>query len=209
MAGPQMAAGYWHRPELTAEKFTEICIAGKPVKVYRTSDLVKYNAEGEIEYMGRIDNQVKLRGFRIEMGEIESRAAQFNGIKMAVAEVKTLNNNESLVLYYSADRKIEEDEIKAFLSETLTDYMVPTVYVQLDEMPLTPNGKVNRKALPQPTITPMATQSAFVEPEGEMEKAIAEAFAKVLGQEKSAPTMISSLLEVLQFLRSKCWQLCR
>ncbi len=184
MAGPQMAAGYWHRPELTAEKFTEICIAGQQVKVYRTGDLVKYNAEGEIEYLGRIDNQVKLRGFRIEMGEIESRAAQFSGIKMAVAEVKTLNNNESLVLYYSADRKIEEDEIKAFLSESLTDYMVPTVYVQLDEMPLTPNGKVNRKALPQPTITATATQSAFVEPESEMEKAIAEAFAKVLGQEK-------------------------
>ena len=184
MAGPQMAAGYWHRPELTAEKFTEICIAGKPVKVYRTGDLVKYNAEGEIEYMGRIDNQVKLRGFRIEMGEIESRAAQFSGIKMAVAEVKTLNNNESLVLYYSAGHKIEEAEIKAFLSETLTDYMVPTVYVQLEEMPLTPNGKVNRKALPQPTIMTMGTQSAFVEPEGEMEKAIAEAFAKVLGQEK-------------------------
>ncbi len=184
MAGPQMAAGYWHRPELTAEKFTEINIAGNPVKVYRTGDLVKYNADGDIEYLGRIDNQVKLRGFRIEMGEIESRAAQFNGIKMAVAEVKTLNHNECLVLYYSADHKIDEEEIKAFLAEALTDYMVPTVYVQLDEMPLTPNGKVNRKALPQPTLTTATTQVTFVEPEGEMEVAIAEAFAKVLGQDK-------------------------
>ena len=184
MSGPQMAAGYWQRPEMTAEKFTTIDIVGSPVKVYHTGDLVKRNADGEIEYLGRIDNQVKLRGFRIEMGEIESRAVQIDGVKAAVAEVKTVNNNESLVLYFSADRNIPESELKHFLSQSLTDYMVPTVYVQLDEFPLTPNGKVNRKALPAPQQSSQAQQSAFVEPVGNIEIDIAEAFSNVLGCER-------------------------
>lgn len=152
MAGPQMAAGYWHREDLTAEKFSEITILGKSVKVYHTGDLVKYNSDGEIEYLGRIDNQVKLRGFRIELGEIETLIGQYEGIKMESVQVKEIGGVQHLCAYYTSDSEIDKDALKSFLAEQLTDYMVPTAYMQLDEMPLTPNGKVNTKALPAPVV---------------------------------------------------------
>ena len=182
LAGPQIAQGYWKRPELTAEKFCESGdIPG--IRVYRTGDLARYNERGELEYLGRIDTQVKLRGFRIELGEIENRAVRYAGIREACAEVR----QEQLVLYYTLQEKIQtalfEDEkdspgntlqmkagsaeaegtdfrerkanafregLRTFLSEQLADYMVPTVYMELDTMPLTPAGKINRKALPEP-----------------------------------------------------------
>ena len=99
MAGPQMAKGYWKRPELTAEKFCEVTIGTEKVRVYRTGDLVRWNDENQLEYLGRIDTQVKLRGFRIELGEIEARAAMFDGISMVAAEVW---QGQTLCLYYSA-----------------------------------------------------------------------------------------------------------
>ncbi len=150
LAGAQMADGYWHRPELTAEKFGDCpFMAGR---MYRTGDLARYNADGELEFMGRIDNQVKLRGFRIELGEIEARAAQYPDVTAVAAEVKTHNNTQHLVLYFVASTTIDKDALKAFIGQTLTEYMVPDVYMQLDAMPMTPNGKVNRKQLPEPEI---------------------------------------------------------
>ena len=182
LAGPQIAQGYWKRPELTAEKFCESGdIPG--IRVYRTGDLARYNERGELEYLGRIDTQVKLRGFRIELGEIENRAVRYAGIREACAEVR----QEQLVLYYTLQEKIQSalseegkaspdntlqmkagsaeaegtdsgeenanafrEGLRTFLSEQLADYMVPTVYMELDTMPLTPAGKINRKALPEP-----------------------------------------------------------
>ena len=116
-----------------------------------------------MEYRGRIDFQVKLRGFRIELGEIESCAAQYRGIRMVNAQVK----KDSLVLYYSADTKIDPDMLKAFMAESLTSYMVPDVYMQLDKMPLTPNGKIDRKALPEPDVS---AKTKNVPPENRLEE---------------------------------------
>jgi len=152
MAGPQMAAGYWKREDLTAEKFSDIIIQGQKVKVYHTGDLVKYNSDGQIEYLGRIDNQIKLRGFRIELGEIETLIGQYDGIKMEAVAVKEIGGVQHLCAYYTADREIDKEALRTFLSEELTDYMVPTAYMQLDQIPLTPNGKVNKKALPNPVV---------------------------------------------------------
>ena len=101
LAGPQMALGYWNQPELTKEKFTLADLGEEKVRIYHTGDLARYNGEGELEYLGRMDNQVKLRGFRIELGEIESTAAGFEGIALAAAEVK----KDQLVLYYSCKGK--------------------------------------------------------------------------------------------------------
>ncbi|MBQ9484350.1 MAG: non-ribosomal peptide synthetase, partial [Ruminiclostridium sp.] len=173
LAGPQIALGYWKREELTAEKFVN-CPYLDGQKMYRTGDLARYNEEGQLEYLGRIDTQVKLRGFRIELGEIESRASQFAGIRSAAAEVR----KDNLVLYYVSDNETDNDELKAFLSESLTEYMIPSVYMQLPVMPMTPNGKIDRKALPESYD---GGRSAYVEPATEKERTVAEIMGTILG----------------------------
>ena len=153
LCGKQMSAGYWQKPEVTEEKFHIVDIGGgKSVKAYHTGDLVRWNADEELEYMGRIDNQVKLRGFRIELGEIEAQLSKYKGINMVSVQVCTIASTQHLVAYYTANDKINTDLLHDFLAKQLTEYMVPTVYMQLDDMPLTPNGKVDTKQLPIPEI---------------------------------------------------------
>lgn len=164
LAGNQIAEGYWKKPELTARSFVD-CPHLKGQKMYRTGDLARYNENGELEYLGRIDNQVKLRGFRIEMGEIENRAGQYEGIKQVVAAVR----QDQLVLYYTAAENAEIDtaKLRDLLAKALTEYMVPTVYMPLEAMPMTPNGKIDRKALPEPDVS-VETQN--VPPETRLEE---------------------------------------
>ena len=182
MAGPQMARGYWKREDLTAEKF---CAARfTDGKIYHTGDLVKYNADGDIEYTGRIDSQVKLRGFRIELGEIETLIAGYEGVQMVSVQVRTIGGVQHLCAYYSADRQIDADALKEYLASQLTEYMVPTAYMQLDAMPLTPNGKVNTKALPEPQVA----AREYVEPCGEVETFFCNTFAEILGIERVGAT---------------------
>nr|MCR4746733.1 AMP-binding protein [Lachnospiraceae bacterium] len=180
LCGPQIAEGYWKLPEKTAEVFVE-CPYIEGQKMYRTGDLARYNEEGEMEYLGRIDFQVKLRGFRIELGEIENRAAGYDGIKLVCAQVK----KEMLVLYYTTahegaadDAGLEryEEGLKSFLSETLADFMMPSVYMKLDNMPMTPNGKIDRKKLPEPSLA----EREIIEPETETEKALFDIVSEVL-----------------------------
>lgn len=152
LAGTQIARGYWQRDEMTAERFHEISAGGRTLKIYHTGDLACYNNEGEIMYMGRIDQQVKLRGFRIELGEIENQAKQFEGIKQVVADVRGADANRFLALYYTASCDIDKEALRRALAGSLTDYMVPDAYVQLDKIPMTPGGKVDRKALPEPVV---------------------------------------------------------
>ena len=199
MAGPQMAAGYWKREDLTNEKFSEITIQGQQVKVYHTGDLVKYNFDGQIEYLGRIDSQIKLRGFRIELGEIETVIGQYEGIKMESVQVKEIGGVQHLCAYYTADRYIDKDALRSFLSEELTDYMVPTSYMQLSEMPLTPNGKVNTKALP----TPVVDSEEIIAPETDTEKTIFQMVAEMLKHEQFGVTtnLISMGLTSLSAMR--------
>ena len=174
-AGLNVGNGYWHMPEKTAQVFVP-CPFVKGSTMYHTGDLGRYNEDGDVEYMGRLDFQVKLRGFRIELGEIESNAIHYDSMKMVAAAVK----KDQLCLYYVASGEVDKDALRAFLSETLTEYMVPTVYIQLDSMPMTPSGKVNRRALPEPE---MEAGVGYVAPEGEAECAVAAAMKKVLGME--------------------------
>lgn len=187
-AGIQVGLGYWHREEQTAKAFGDCPFVekdawGRKVRMYHTGDLCRWNADGQIEYISRIDTQVKLRGFRIELGEIENAILRFENIRNAVAEVKEIGGLQHLCAYYTADTEIDEHALRNFLAASLTDYMVPDAYMQMDELPLTPNGKVNRKALPEPKMA-AAEVAAFVEPEGQMETDIAEAFHEVLGTER-------------------------
>ncbi len=174
MAGPQMASGYWKQDELTREKFSECrFVEGK---IYHTGDLVRYNEDSQIEYLGRIDSQVKLRGFRIELGEIESLIAAYPDILMESVQVKEIGGVQHLCAYYTARTPIDVDKLKAYLAEKLTDYMVPTAYMQLKEMPLTPNGKVNTKALPLPEVK----AEEIIAPETETEKKLFNLAAEML-----------------------------
>ena len=181
LAGLQIAEGYWHREDLTKEKFAPIpevsLLTGGRTRVYRTGDLARYNEQGELEYMGRIDDQVKLRGFRIELGEIENAAAQYEGVRQVAAKVC----RQTLCLYYTAQDETDETGLRSWLEANLTEYMVPGVFIRLDSLPLTPNGKVNKKALPEPDIT---SGQEYEAPNGAAEEAIARAMQTTLGLDR-------------------------
>jgi len=166
LSGDQISTGYWHRPELTAEKFID-CPYLPGHKMYRTGDLVRWNEDGQLEFIGRIDNQVKLRGFRIELEEIESISVQ-----VAEQAVAIINNN-SIALYWSGT--IEEEALKLHLKERLAEYMLPSVYIHLESIPLTANGKINRKSLPD-----VNTFSTYVAPSSNREAALCYYLSTVL-----------------------------
>ena len=184
-AGIQVGRGYWRLPERTAKSFVECPFVkedrwGRPVRMYHTGDLCRWNEDGQIEYMGRIDTQVKLRGFRIELGEIESKALNMEGIRQAAAEVRKVQGNEHLVLYYTVveGSAIGDDDILAALkASSLAEYMVPDVYMRMEVMPMTPNGKINRKALPAPELQRTTEYEA---PKGEMEELFCTIFSDIL-----------------------------
>ena len=146
--------------------------------MYRTGDLARYNDEGTIDYMGRLDFQVKLRGFRIEIGEIEHRASTFAGVKGVAAEVRDVAGAKHLVLYYGSEAPVDESALRAHMAASLTDYMVPDYFVRMDPMPLTPNGKINRKLLPSPEGT--SAEAEYVEPANDTERKIAAVYAEIL-----------------------------
>lgn len=176
IAGKGVGKGYHNMPEKNAESFVQF--NGEPA--YRTGDLARWTPEGDVEIAGRIDNQVKLRGLRIELGEIESVATTFPGVKTAAADVRKINNVEHLCLWYETDG-VDTDELKTHLASRLTEYMVPDSYNPLKSMPVTPNGKIDRRGLPQPIIEAGAE---FVEPLPGKEADIAEAFRETLGLER-------------------------
>ena len=188
-AGVQVGRGYWRLPERTAKSFVNCPFVqhdrwGRPVRMYHTGDLCRWNEQGQIEYMGRIDTQVKLRGFRIELGEIESKALNINGIRQAAAEVRKVMSNEHLVLYYTVveGSDIDDEALRAALAaSSLAEYMVPDTYMRLDAMPMTPNGKINRKVLPMPELK---RSIDYVAPEGETEQLFVRIFSEVLGIEQ-------------------------
>ena len=185
-AGIQVGRGYWRLPERTAKSFVDCPFVkhdrwGRPVRMYHTGDLCRWNEDGQIEYMGRIDTQVKLRGFRIELGEIESKALNIEGIKQAAAEVRKVMGNEHLVLYYTVAEgaTIDDESLRAALAaSSLAEYMVPDTYMRLEAMPMTPNGKINRKTLPMPELK---RSIDYVAPEGETEQLFTRIFSEVLG----------------------------
>jgi amino acid adenylation domain-containing protein len=152
LGGERLARGYWNRPEQTAERFIPHPFSTEPgARLYRTGDLVRYLPDGNLEFIGRADEQVKVRGFRIELGEIESVL----GTHAAVREVVVIASedaagNKQLVAYVVSDESIDSNQLRAYLKGRLPEYMVPSAFVTLEEMPLTPNGKVDRKALPKP-----------------------------------------------------------
>ncbi len=180
IGGAGVGRGYWNRDELNSERFIEI--GGVPY--YKSGDFAKLKKNGEIAILGRLDNQIKLRGLRIEIGEIENAISDYGGVKSAAVVVKKVHSNDHLCAYFSADCEINSDDLKAELKKKLTKYMVPTVFMQLDELPQTLNGKTDLKSLPEPILV----GRKYVEPENDVEKFFAETFADILGMPQIGAT---------------------
>ncbi|NIR48175.1 amino acid adenylation domain-containing protein [candidate division KSB1 bacterium] len=190
IGGDGLARGYLKCPELTAEVFIPDPFSSNAgARMYRTGDLARYLANGNIEFHGRIDHQVKIRGFRIELGEIEAALVQHEAIDEVVVACREEDVDKSekrLVAYLvsKADPKPTVSELRRFLQANLPDYMVPSAFVFLEAFPLTPNGKVDRRALPAPGGIRPELGSAFVAPQNEIERGIAGVWQEVLGVEK-------------------------
>lgn len=190
--GDGVATGYWQRPELTAERFLPDPFLGGQARMYRTGDLVRWNTNGSIEFIGRADDQVKVRGFRIELGEIESAISAVAGIRDRVVMARRdVPGDHQLVAYVvpadfepEADRKRAEAltaMVRSSLEERLPGYMVPSFIILLGDLPLNPNGKVDKKKLPAPDIRKVQMTVEHVAPRNETERRIAAIWAKVLG----------------------------
>ncbi|WP_249044250.1 non-ribosomal peptide synthase/polyketide synthase [Crossiella equi] len=180
VAGDGLARGYLHRPGLTADRFLPDPYGAAGTRMYRTGDVVRWRADGQLEFVGRADDQVKIRGFRIELGEVESVLLRHPLLAEAVAEVRAEDNRKRLVAYVVPSGEVTAGELRSFLAESLPDYMVPSAFVLLDALPLTPNGKLDRRALPAPAPEEQVT-GRYTAPETAEEKALAEIWAEVLG----------------------------
>ncbi len=202
IGGAGLAQGYLNRPKLTVEKFITVGAndpkefdsrfkSGNPPnalshrsplqnnKLYKTGDKARYLPDKNIEYIGRIDNQVKLRGFRIELEEIETQLEQHPQIKQAVVEVRDETNSQRLVVYLvSREQPPATSELRSYLQEKLPQYMVPGIFVFLDSFPLTPNGKIDRRALPIPEIT--SDRKLSVTPRNQIESTLVDIWTEVL-----------------------------
>jgi amino acid adenylation domain-containing protein len=183
IGGEGLARGYYNRPELTAEKFVQASLGLEyELHLYRTGDIVRRLVDGTLEFLGRLDNQIKLRGFRIELTEIEDALLRHPLIRQAVVSVhEEVPGNKRLVAYLVSDEQaLTVTAIREFLIGKLPDYMVPSAVVQLEEMPVTPNGKIDRKALPTPDATHTAPAKEFTPPRTTREMTMARIWASVL-----------------------------
>ncbi|MCH5645709.1 non-ribosomal peptide synthetase, partial [Gordonia sp. ABSL49_1] len=180
IGGVQVGRGYAGRPDLTADRYVADPFGEPGARMYRTGDLVRWNARGELEYLGRTDFQVKLRGQRVELGEIETVIASVPGVRHVAATVLPSATGDQLVAWVAPAASIDMEAIEAALVHAVPVYMRPTAWVVLDEMPLNPSGKVNRGVLPAPEFT----EAEYIAPEGNREELIAGVFADVLGVEQ-------------------------
>ncbi|WP_052868033.1 non-ribosomal peptide synthetase [Streptomyces niger] len=185
IAGPHLARGYHGRPGLTAERFVADPYGGPGERMYRSGDVARWRADGTLEYLGRADDQVKVRGFRIELGEIETALGRHPEVRDAVVVV---HHDEAgrgrLVAYLVADRDLTTGELRTHLAGSLPDYMVPALYVPLERLPLTPSGKVDRRALPAPDVRAGQQGSDHTPPRDRTEEVLAAVWADVLGVER-------------------------
>ncbi|SHN37815.1 non-ribosomal peptide synthetase [Mucilaginibacter sp. OK098] len=192
VSGISLARGYLNKPELTAERFIDHPYkAGE--KLFRTGDLARWLPDGNIEYLGRMDDQVKIRGHRIELGEIENQLASHPEIREVVLLAREREGDKYLVGYYLSENKISSEELRAYLSERLPKYMLPSYFVHIQSMPLTPNGKTDRKALPEPDYSSGTTYTA---PETELEVKLTGIWSEVLQLDKEQISVTAGFFDL-------------
>lgn len=181
IAGVAVARGYLGKPELTEEKFIPNPF-GTEEKMYRTGDLVRWLSDGELEYLGRMDHQVKIRGYRIELGEIEAQLRKHPQIRRAAVVDQLQGNRKSLAAYYVSDVNIPFEDLRMYLGNQLPEFMIPEKLIRVKEIPLNPNGKVDRKRLLELSHLDQRT-TQHVGPRNQIEKKLVQAWEKVLGIE--------------------------
>jgi amino acid adenylation domain-containing protein len=188
IGGDGLSRGYLNQPKLTAEKFMTHSLDGESAKrLYKTGDLARYLPDGNIEFLGRIDNQVKLRGYRIELGEIEAVLGQHPMVQSSVVVVREDTPRDKRLVAYVVGRQGESfdaAELRKYLKQKLPEYMIPSAFVRLDELPLTPNGKIDRKALPEPDQDRPELGNIYQAPRTPIEESIAAVWAEVLKVDK-------------------------
>ena len=182
ICGQGVGRGYVKLPQKTAEVFIDF----EGQRAYRSGDLVRFNPQGEIEFFGRLDNQVKLRGLRVELDEIENVMNSFPGVKMSKVIVRNNGKEDYLAGFFTADRPIGHEALTAHLKSKLTYYMVPAVLLQLEEMPLTVNGKIDKTQLPE--IDYQGAERPYVAPATELETELCEAYASILDLDRVSVT---------------------
>lgn len=182
VGGPGVTQGYNNLPELTAQKY----ITYSGMRAFRTGDYARWHDDGQIEILGRTDNQVKLRGLRIELGEVESAISRVEGVRNVLVRICRIGGLDHLSAYYVADRKIDITDMKKAISTTLTAYMVPDAYLQMDAFPITPNGKVDFRHLPEPVLA--QSDREYTAPVGADEIFFANTFARILGLDRVGAT---------------------
>jgi amino acid adenylation domain-containing protein len=184
IAGVQVGRGYRNRPELTAEKFVPAPFSANPEgKAYRTGDSCRWLPDGNVEYLGRLDFQVKLHGLRIELGEIETVLGRHPCVQQSVVVAREIDpGNKALVAYIEPrpGAKLEISELRNHLKRDLPEYMVPSAFVLLENLPLSPNGKIDRKALPNPEANRLQSKKEFVAPGDRIEQSLAEIWSRIL-----------------------------
>ena len=185
IGGACLARGYLNRADLTAEKFLPNPFSGEPgTRLYKTGDLARYLSDGNIEFLGRIDHQVKIRGFRVELGEIEAALRQHPAVRETVVLARENAPGEKLLVAYVVARRESQPtagELRVFLKEKLPDYLMPAVFVPLDTLPLMPNGKIDRGALPEPGRARSEPGRALVAPRNALELQLTSLWEEVLG----------------------------
>ncbi|WP_230989500.1 MupA/Atu3671 family FMN-dependent luciferase-like monooxygenase [Devosia faecipullorum] len=184
IGGDGVGRGYHNRPDLTEERFLNNPFAGG--RMYRTGDLTRFLPDGRLQFLGRTDHQVKVRGYRIELGEIEARISEFPGVAEAVVVAREDRADDTrLVAYLRQSGAVDEALLRAHLGESLPGHMIPAHFVTLQSFPLTPNAKVDRKALPAPEPVRLEAETLdYVQPDNSMERGIAAVFQRILGVER-------------------------
>jgi acyl carrier protein len=181
ICGVNLAKGYYGNDNLTKEKFIEFDLFGVKKRAYKTGDICFWSEDGNIYYVGRADNQIKLRGMRIELGEIESKILLYPGINYCISLLVNPNTDQGYIAAFyltnSVNGKINSDEIKGFLTTQLPEYEIPTMYKEINEIPLTPNGKVDRKVLLSYLTPP---QQVLINSNNSSEKRIFEIWKRIL-----------------------------
>ncbi|MGH3995302.1 MAG: AMP-binding protein, partial [Pseudonocardiaceae bacterium] len=186
IGGRGLARGYFNRPGLTAERFVADPFGKPGSRMYRTGDVVRRNIDGELEYQGRADHQVKIRGFRIELGEVEAAVLRHDDVAEAVAIVREEDSGHKRLVAYlvpAPGATASPAEVRELVNQALPDYMVPSTFVVLEQLPLNPSGKLDRRALPAPDRGATA-RSGYVAPSTDVERALAEIWADVLGVQR-------------------------
>lgn len=183
VSGEGLVEGYYNRPELTEEKFVKHPFK-EGERMYKTGDLARWLPNGDIEFIGRIDHQVKIRGQRIELGEIEHQLQSHDQIQECIVlAVDQGAGDKLLCAYVVGHREISSRELREHTAKDLPAYMIPSVFIQLDELPLTGNGKIDRRALPMPDVT-AANAVSYTAPRNETEQKLADIWAEVLQMER-------------------------